>query len=87
MSTKWKKTKRTENEGKLHVAKLLNDFNCIFNKVDGSNDIGLDGYDAFIDKESATGLCIGIQIKSGNSYNERTVEQSFLQTEIIFNIG
>ncbi len=68
MSTKWKNTKRTENQGLIFVSQVINFHNCILNNVDGSKDIGLDGYLEFIEKEAATGLCIGIQVKSGNSY-------------------
>lgn len=68
MSTKRKNSKLTEFLGIDHVASLVNKANSIFNKIDGSNDIGLDGYIEFVENESATGLCIGVQIKSGNSY-------------------
>lgn len=68
MPTKWKNTKKTENEGVLYVAKVINEANSIFNKVDGSNDVGIDGYIEFVEKESLTGLCVAIQIKSGETY-------------------
>ncbi|WP_437918754.1 DUF4365 domain-containing protein [Sphingobacterium sp. LRF_L2] len=68
MSTKRKESKRTEFLGVNHIAQLVNHSNCIFNKIDESNDQGLDAYIEFIENESATGLCIGVQIKSGDSY-------------------
>ncbi|MDH5415166.1 MAG: DUF4365 domain-containing protein, partial [Flavobacteriaceae bacterium] len=71
MTTKWKKSKQTENSGLLYVASVANDCNCILNKIDGSNDIGLDGYLEFVEKESVTGLCIGLQVKSGDSYQNQ----------------
>ena len=71
MSTKWKKSKQTENSGLLYVASVVNECNCILNKVDGSNDIGLDGYLEFVERESVTGLCIGLQVKSGDSYQNQ----------------
>lgn len=68
MPINWKEIKKTENQGILFVGQVINYHNCILNKIDGSNDIGLDGYLEFIEKEAATGLCIGIQVKSGDSY-------------------
>jgi hypothetical protein len=79
MTTKWKKSKQTENSGLLYVANVVNDCNCIFNKVDGSNDIGLDGYLEFVEKESVTGLCIGLQIKSGDSYQNQGQEYAVIK--------
>lgn len=67
MSTKFPKTKITENQGMIYVQEVLNECKCIFNKVDGSNDVGLDGYLEFSENESMTGLCVAIQIKSGDS--------------------
>lgn len=68
MTTHWKQNKSTEFLGVDYVAQIVNSSNSIFNKIDGSNDVGLDGYIEFVENESATGLCIGVQIKSGNSY-------------------
>jgi hypothetical protein len=79
MTTKWKKNKQTENLGLLYVASIVNDCSCIFNKVDGSNDIGLDGYLEFVEKESVTGLCIGLQIKSGDSYQNQGQEYAVIK--------
>ncbi|HMQ78338.1 MAG TPA: DUF4365 domain-containing protein [Ignavibacteria bacterium] len=67
MPTKRKNTKKTENQGVLYVQNVINDSNCIFNKIDTSNDIGLDGYLEFVERETVSGLCLGVQIKSGNS--------------------
>jgi hypothetical protein len=69
--TNWKHNKKVENEGILHVAKVINDCGCIFNKIDGSNDIGLDGFVEFVEAEKATGLCIGVQIKAGQSFQSQ----------------
>ncbi|RZJ88779.1 MAG: DUF4365 domain-containing protein [Chryseobacterium sp.] len=67
MPIKWSETKKTEIQGINYVQGVVNNAGCIFNKVDGTNDIGIDGYIEFIHKNSPTGLCIGIQVKAGNS--------------------
>jgi hypothetical protein len=67
MPIKWSDTKQTEIQGLLYVQSIVNDAGSIFNKIDGTTDIGLDGNIEFIRDKSPTGLCLGIQIKSGNS--------------------
>jgi hypothetical protein len=64
---KWKDNKVTELKGVNHIATIINDSSCIFNKIDGTNDVGIDGYIEFTENQSTTGLCIGVQIKSGDS--------------------
>jgi len=82
MTTKWKHNKKTEFLGVDYVVDVISKSNSIFNKVDGSNDIGLDGYVEFIENESATGLCIGIQIKSGNSYQSENKETAIITADL-----
>jgi hypothetical protein len=65
---RWNNNKQIENQGLLHVSRIINTSGCILNKIDGSNDIGLDAYLEFTENESVTGLCIGVQVKSGDSY-------------------
>jgi hypothetical protein len=64
---KWGSNKITENQGLIHVMKVVNDAGSIFTKIDGSNDIGLDGQIEIVRNGSATGFWIGVQIKSGDS--------------------
>lgn len=64
---KWKSNKTTELKGVNYVTTIINEAGCIFNKIDGTNDVGIDGYIEFIENESTTGLCIGIQVKAGDS--------------------
>jgi hypothetical protein len=71
MTTKWKNNKVAENSGMLFVQSIINENNGIFNKVDGSNDVGIDAYVEFVQNESVTGLCIGVQVKSGDSYQDK----------------
>jgi hypothetical protein len=63
------------------VADVINNSNCIFNKIDGSNDVGLDGYLEFVEEESTTGFCIGIQVKSGNSYQTSNKKFALLKSD------
>lgn len=58
MTTKWKNNKVTENLGVLFVQNVITECKGIFNKVDGSNDVGIDGYLEFVQNESVTGLCV-----------------------------
>ena len=81
MTTKWKHNKTAEFLGIDYTSQVINKAHSIFNKVDGSNDIGLDGYVEFVDNESATGLCIGVQIKSGNSYQNKNKDYAIITAD------
>lgn len=78
---KWKNNKVVENKGVNFVGEIVNDSNSIFNKVDGSNDVGLDGYIEFVENENVTGLCIGVQIKAGDSNLGKNEENVYLKTD------
>lgn len=67
MPIQWSDTKKVELQGVIEVLKIVNDSGSIFNKIDGSNDIGIDGFIEFIQNKAPTGLCVGIQVKSGDS--------------------
>lgn len=67
MGPKWKHNKIVETEGLLFVQEVFNG-HYIFNKIDGSNDVGLDGYLEYVVGGHASGVCIAVQVKSGNSY-------------------
>jgi hypothetical protein len=81
MTTKWKNNKITENSGMLFVENVINECKGIFNKVDGSNDVGIDGYLEFVQDESVTGLCIGVQIKSGDSYQDKNAAYVIIKAD------
>ncbi len=68
MTTKRKRSQATAIAGVKFVKDIVEGHNCIFQKIDQENDIGNDAYLEFIQDEQGTGFCIGIQIKSGNSY-------------------
>jgi len=50
------------------VRSIVEGENCTFTEVPLENDLGLDAHVEFTHEESATGCCIGMQIKSGPSY-------------------
>lgn len=60
---------------------ILNEYKCIFNKVDGSNDVGIDAYIEFVENKGVTGLCIGVQIKAGNSNLSTNGENIYLKSD------
>jgi hypothetical protein len=65
------KSSGTSSTGVHHVAKITSAANCIFHPIAQENDLGLDAYIEFIVDQEATGCCIGVQIKSGESYVRR----------------
>jgi hypothetical protein len=81
MTTKWKNNKVAENSGILFVQNVINEGKGTFNKVDGSNDVGIDGYVEFVQNESMTGLCIGVQIKSGDSYQDKNKNYVLIKSD------
>ncbi len=77
MTTKRKKEKAISREGINYVRGIVEKHNCIFQEIDLENDIGNDAYIEFIKGEEATGCCIAVQIKSGNSYAPKISGYSF----------
>ncbi|MCR6637436.1 MAG: DUF4365 domain-containing protein [Sporocytophaga sp.] len=67
MSPTWTTNKTIEFKGVNFVSTIVNDSGCIFDKRDGSTDVGIDGYIEFVENQRPTGLTIGVQIKSGDS--------------------
>lgn len=80
MTTQRGHNKRTEFLGVNYIADVINKADCVFNKIDGSNDCGLDGYIEFFEKSRATGLCVGCQIKAGESYQTADCSQIQIKT-------
>lgn len=68
MTTKRKGTQSVSRSGVRFVEDIVNSSNCIFQEIALENDIGNDAYLEFIENEEATGCCICLQIKSGDSY-------------------
>jgi Domain of unknown function (DUF4365) len=68
MTTKRKASQGTSREGINFVRTLVERHNSTFQEIDLHNDLGNDAYVEFVAKESSTGRCIALQIKSGSSY-------------------
>jgi hypothetical protein len=67
MSPTWTTNKTIEFKGINFVSTVVTDSGCIFDKRDGSTDVGIDGYIEFVKNFKPTGFTIGVQIKSGDS--------------------
>lgn len=65
---KYKKNRVTENQGVLYVQGQVNEQGSIFRVIHQESDVGLDGIIEFVLNEEVTGVLIGVQIKSGDSY-------------------
>lgn len=76
MTTKRKQSRSISTQGIRFVESVVNEYNCIFQEIALENDIGNDAYLEFIQNEQATGCCIAIQIKSGESYH--TTDENFI---------
>jgi len=68
VTTKRKENAATSSTGVNFIRSLVEQHNCIFQKIDLENDVGNDAYIEFIKDQQATGCCIAAQIKSGDSY-------------------
>jgi len=78
MVTKRKKSKAIARQGVNYVRSVVESNNCIFQEIDLENDIGSDALIEFISGEDATGVCIAVQIKSGNSYIDKNKGVAYL---------
>lgn len=65
---RWPQTKRTANEGVIHVESVVNDHGSIFRSVPQETDVGINGYIELVHQQNALGRLIAVQIKSGQSY-------------------
>ena len=68
MTTTRKLSQATGREGINHVRALIERNNSTFQEIELHNDLGNDAYLEFVLEESATGCCVALQIKSGESY-------------------
>lgn len=65
----------TAKTGVNYVRSIVEGSNSIFTEIHQENDIGIDALIEFIKNEHPTGKCIGVQIKSGDSfYDEKRNE-------------
>jgi len=47
---------------------VVNTLNCIYHKIDGSDDYGIDGHIEIVANNAVTGRFVAVQVKHGNSY-------------------
>lgn len=69
--TKYLKTNATAKAGINYVKTIVEAHNCIFQKIDQENDVGIDALIELVKNEIPTGNFIASQIKSGNSYFDK----------------
>jgi hypothetical protein len=63
-----KRTTATERDGVNFVRTVVERHNCIFHEIHRENDYGNDAFIELVDGELVTGICLVLQIKSGQSY-------------------
>lgn len=68
---KYLRTNATAKAGINYVRTLVESHNCIFQKIDQENDVGIDALVELVKNERPTGNFIATQIKSGNSYFDK----------------
>ena len=61
-------TAATERDGVNFVRSVVEGANCIFHEIHRDNDYGNDAFLEIVDDECVTGICVVLQIKSGQSY-------------------
>lgn len=77
MTTKRKFSQATSRDGINFVRRLVEHENSTFQEIDLHNDLGNDAYVEFVVEENATGCCVALQIKSGQSYRSASGRYSF----------
>ncbi len=65
------KTNSIAKTGVNYLRTIVEDHNCIFQKIDQENDVGIDALIELVKDERPTGNFIAIQIKSGKSYFDK----------------
>lgn len=65
------KTNATAKAGINYVRTIVESHNCIFQKIDQENDVGIDALIELVKNERPTGNFIASQIKSGSSYFDK----------------
>lgn len=70
---------RIGKSGVIFVESITNKYNDIFQKIDGDNDIGFDGYIEIVEGENSYNFTVACQIKSGKSYFKN--DKAYIQTD------
>lgn len=68
---KYIQTNATSKSGINYIRTIVESHNCIFQKIDQENDVGIDALIEVVKNESPTGSFIATQIKSGKSYFDK----------------
>jgi hypothetical protein len=68
---KYLKTNATAKSGINYIRTIVESHNCIFQKIDQENDVGIDALIELVKNERPTGNFIASQIKSGSSYFDK----------------
>jgi hypothetical protein len=68
---KYLKINSTSKAGINYVRTIVESHNCIFQKIDQENDVGIDALIELVKNERPTGNFIAAQIKSGKSYFDK----------------
>lgn len=68
---KYLTTNATAKSGINYLRTIVEAHNCIFQKIDQENDVGIDALIELVTDEKPTGNFIASQIKSGNSYFDK----------------
>lgn len=69
MPPKKLKKSAVERDGVNFVRSVVEHANCIFQEIDRHNDFGNDAILELVENESVRGICLALQIKSGESYS------------------
>ena len=56
---------------------VVNSLGCIYHKIDGSDDFGLDGHIELVDGGLVTGKFIAVQVKHGDTYFSQTTSVGY----------
>lgn len=68
---KYLRSNSTGKAGINYVKSIVDSHNCIFQKIDQENDVGVDALIELVKDEIPTGDFVATQIKSGNSYFDK----------------
>lgn len=68
---KYLRTNSTAKNGINYIRTIVECHNCIFQKIDQENDVGIDALIEIVKNEEPTGKFIATQIKAGNSYFDK----------------
>jgi hypothetical protein len=74
-------TSATERDGINFVRAVVEVQNCTFNEIHRENDYGNDAFVELVEGEQVSGVCVGVQVKSGVSYEVAVDEPEIAEVE------